>query len=130
MHLIVLHRSLILQHNFSLVVQQLLVDAVARPRRPIAIQVHLRLGQNVLIPLQRSLCLQQRRLIGPRIDLDQRVPLMNKLPLAVLHRSDHPARLRGDRIRIHWRHYTQRVQIHADVSLGSRCNRRHRSGAG
>ena len=121
--LIVLHRALVLQHDLLLVVQQLLVDSVARPRRAIAFQVHLRLRQNIGVALQRALGLHQLRLVGPRIDLDQRIALLDELAFAVVHRGDHSAGLRGNRCGINRRHRADRIQVHADVAFVGCCHR-------
>ena len=62
LHLVVLHRSLvvlygalILQDELFLVVQGLLGNGVACPRRAVAFQVHLCLGEHIFVSLQRPL---------------------------------------------------------------------------
>ena len=85
--LIVFDRSLVLQHNLFLVVQQLFLYPVSRPCCSVSIQVHLGLCQNIGVALQRSLGLQKLCLIWPRIDLDQRISFLNELPLAVTNRG-------------------------------------------
>src|SRR5208282_6653675 len=64
--LVILHRSLIvfygalvLQNQLFLVIQDLLCDRVARPRGTIAFKIHLRLCEDALVPLQRTLRLQE-----------------------------------------------------------------------
>ncbi len=68
--LIGLHCAFILQHQLFLVIQLLFGDGIARPRRLISRQVHLRLGKQVFISLECSLRFQQLRAIGPRIDVN------------------------------------------------------------
>ncbi len=57
--LIVFYCALILQHKLFLVVQQLLLDRVARPCGTVAFNIHLRLCEHVLVALERSLRLQK-----------------------------------------------------------------------
>ena len=83
LHLVVLHRALIvldralvLQHQLFLVVQDLLGDGVAPPGGAVALEVHLRLREHILVALQRPLRLQQRGAVGTRIDIDQRIALL------------------------------------------------------
>ena len=85
--LIVLYRALILQYDLLLIVQQLLVDAVSRPRGSVSIQIHLSLCKNVGVAFQCAFGLGQLCLVGSRIDVDQRAPFLNELPLAVMHRG-------------------------------------------
>ena len=79
--LVVFHRSLILQHQLFLVFQRLPRNGVFGPGILIALQVHLRFGQQVLVALQRALRLLQLRLVGPGIDIDQRIAFMDRSAL-------------------------------------------------
>jgi hypothetical protein len=76
--LVVLHRSLVLQHELFLVLERLPRDGILGPRILIALQVHLRFGEQVLIAIERALRLFELRLIGPGIDIDQRIALVNR----------------------------------------------------
>ena len=73
--LIVFYRALVLQHELFLVIQDLLCNGVARPRGAVAFKVHLRLGEHILVSLQRPLRLQERRAVRTRIDVNQRIAL-------------------------------------------------------
>ena len=79
--LIVLDGALVLQHQLFLIVDGLRCNGIFCQGIAVALQIHLRLGQYVLVALQRPLCLQQRRLIGARIDVDQRIALAYLLTL-------------------------------------------------
>ncbi len=79
--LVVFYRALVLQHKLFLVVQDLLRNGVARPRGAVAFKVHLRLGEHILVSLQRPLRLQKRRAVRTRIDVDQRIALLYPLTL-------------------------------------------------
>ena len=81
--LVVLYGALVLQHELFLVVQDLLCNGVARPRGAVAFQVHLRLGEQILVSLQRALRLQERRAVRTRIDVNQRIALLYQLTLLV-----------------------------------------------
>ncbi len=122
--LIVLHRALVLQQDLFLVVEQLFWDSIARPRRAIAVQIHLRLRQHICVVLQCALGLHQLRLIGSRIDVDQRLSLANRLPFAKVNRSQNAAGLRNDGSGIDRSHRADRFKVNADVSLGDGRNRR------
>jgi len=117
-----MHRALVLGHQLFLVVQRLLLNRIARPRRLVARQVHLRLRQYPLVPLQNPLRLGQRCRVRSRVDLDQRRALLHQLSLRVVNRRHNPVHLAADRRGIHRSHRPDGVHIHADVSL----QRRHR----
>ena len=73
--LVVFYRALVLQHELFLVIQDLLCNGVARPRGTVAFQVHLCLGEQILVSLQRPLRLQKRGAVRTRIDIHQRIAL-------------------------------------------------------
>ena len=73
--LVVFYRALVLQHELFLVIQDLLCNGVARPRGTVALEVHPRLGEQILVPFQRPLRLQKRRAVRARIDVDQGIAL-------------------------------------------------------
>ena len=53
--LVVFYCALVLQDKLFLVIKGLLGNGVARPRRTVAIEVHLCLGELIFISLQGSL---------------------------------------------------------------------------
>ncbi len=73
-----LHRALVLQHELFLVFERLARDGILRPGILIALQVHLRFGQQILVALERALRLLELCLVGPRIDIDQRIALVHE----------------------------------------------------
>ena len=87
---------------------------------PDSVQVHLRLRQHPLVPIQNSLRLKQSRLIRPRVDLNQRIALTHHLALGEMHLNHNPVDLAGDRRGIYGSHRADRVQIDADVPLPGR----------
>jgi hypothetical protein len=121
--LIVLNRSLILQHQFFLVVQQLLLDGIARPCGAVALKIHLSLGKHVFVSLQSALSLQEIRLVGARINVNQRIPLPHQLTLLEVHSNDQAIDLAGNRIGIDGSDRTDRIEVYADISFLSRRGR-------
>ena len=126
LHLIKLHRSLIvlycalvLQNKFFLIIQDLLCNGVACPGGTVPFQVHLRLGEHVLVSLEGSLCLQKSCAVRTGIDVDQRVALPNQLTLLVVHGDDEAVDLAGNRIGIDRGHRADFVKIDADVTFRS-----------
>ena len=122
--LIELHGTLIdfdgaffLQHQFFLIVQGLLRNCFARPRFAIAVQIHLCLGQQILIPLQRALGLQQIRLVRAGIDIDQRVAFADDLTFPVVHRGDNSVHLAGDRTGIDRRDGSDRIEVETNIAF-------------
>ena len=69
--------------------------------------------------LQRALSLHQLCLIGSRIDVNQRISLVDKLPFTVMHRSDDSVRLRDDRRCVDGRHGANGIEVNADRPLFS-----------
>ena len=125
---VVLHRPLVLQHQLFLVFQRLARDRILRPCLLIALQVHLRLGQQILIAFQGPLRLRQLRLVRPRIDIDQRIALLDHLALAIMHFRDDTRDLSGDRIRVHRGDRPDGWQIDAQAARFRGCgNHRNRS---
>ena len=90
--LVVFYCTLVLQHKLFLVIQDLLGDGVACPRGTVTFQVHLCLGEQILVSLQRPLRLQKRGAVRTRIDINQRIALTYPLTLRILHGNDagHP----------------------------------------
>jgi len=115
--LIVLDRPLVLLDNLFLIVQGLLGNGVSRPRGLVAGEVHLRLRQYPLVPLQNPLGLQQRGSERARIDLDQRVALAHHLALREMHRGHDSIDLAGDRGGVDRGDGPYGVQIDADIPL-------------
>ncbi len=64
-----------------LIIQNLLCDGVARPGGVVTVKIHLRLSEHILILLKCALGLQERGLIGTRVDVNQRVALTHTLTL-------------------------------------------------
>ena len=58
--------------------------------------MELRLGEKVLVALERALSLQERGLIRARVDVDERVAFMNELALLVMNSGDETVHLAGD----------------------------------
>ena len=79
----------------------MLCDGVARPRVTVAFQVHLRLGEQILVSLQRPLRLQERCAVRTRIDINQRIALVYPLTLFIMHGDDQAIHLAGNRIGIY-----------------------------
>ena len=60
-----------------------LAMALRAQRGAVALEIHLRLGEHVFVSLQRALRLQQRRPVGARIDINQRIAFVDALALLV-----------------------------------------------
>jgi len=120
--LVILYRALILQDNFFLIVQELLLDGIAGPRGAVAFHIHLRLCEYVLIALQRALRLQEIRLILARIDVDQRIALADHLPFFKVHGYNQAVNLAGNGVGIDRGYGSDFVKVNADVALGG-CDR-------
>ncbi len=120
---IILDGTLGLLDEFFLVRDGLLGDGIAGQGRPIAREVKLRLRQDALIVLQCALSLHQRRTIGSRVNVNQRITLFDALILLVIHRHDHAVDLAGDGAGVHRRHRADGLQVDADIALDRRGGR-------
>ena len=114
--LVVLHRALILEHHLFLVLQRLARNGILGPRILIALQIHLRFGQQILVAIERALRLDELRLVGPRIDIDQRIAFAHILAFAVMDGRNHARDLRGDGVGVSRRDGADGVEIDADAS--------------
>src|SRR5580700_1485619 len=115
--LVVFYRALILQDELFLVVERLLGNAVPRPCVAVTLKIHLRLGKDIGIAFECALGLQELRLEGAGIDIDQWLPLANQLAFLVMdfvHQAGHFA---GDGVGIDRRDGTDRIQVDPDISL-------------
>ena len=121
--LIVFHGAFILQHQFFLIIQDLLGNGIARPCGLIALKVHLGLCQQVLVPFERSLRLQKRCHVLTIIDVRQPISLLDELTLLVVHRKDHPGHLAKNGRGIDRSDRSDRVQIDSDVPFFGRGSR-------
>ena len=122
--LIVLYSALILEHDLFLIVEQLLVDGILRPCIAIAVHIHLGLGKNVGISLQRALGFEQLRLVGAGIDVDQRIAFLDELPFCVMYRGEDAAGLRGDVGGVDRGDGPDGIEIYADAAfrgIGNGC---------
>ncbi len=72
--------------------------------------------QHSLIVLQGSFGLRQRRLIGARIDVDQRIALAHHLAFAVVDGHDLPGDLAVDGDGVGRRHRPKRIHVDVDVA--------------
>ena len=113
---IVLHCALILEDDLLLVLEGLARNGVLCPRLLVAFEVHLRLGEQILIPLEDSLRLRQLGLVRPRIDVDERIALLDVLAFSIVHSSDHARDLSGDGIRVDRRYGSNRVKVDSNAA--------------
>ena len=126
---VVLHRALVLEHDLFLVFERLSRDRILSPGVLIARLVHLRLGKQALVAIERPLRLLELRLIGPVVDIDERVAFVYELAFTIVNRSDHTSDLCRDVVCISRRHRADGVEIDADAAFGgSRQGDRYRSG--
>ena len=65
---------------------------------------------------QSSFRLRQHGLVGPRIDIDQRIALVHHLAFVIVNRHHLAGDLAVDRDRIDRRHRAQGVDINIDVA--------------
>ena len=122
--LVVLHCSLIdfygalvLEHHFLLIIQSLLRYSPSIPRFAVALQVHFRLRQEILVPLKRALRLHQRGLIRTSVNLNQWIALANDLPLFVVHLGDNSVHLARNRSSVNWRDRADTVEIKSNIAF-------------
>ena len=78
--LIILHRALILQDDLLLIFERLARNGILGPRILIALEIHLRFSKQILIAIESALRLEELRLIGPRIDIDERIAFVTYWP--------------------------------------------------
>ncbi len=79
--LILFHRAFILLHDEDLILGLLARDRILLRQRLIALQIHLRLGEQALIVRELAFVLGFQDLVGPRIDLRQKVALLDQSAL-------------------------------------------------
>ena len=91
-------------------------DAVAGPGVLVAIQVHFRFGQQILVVLERSLGLLELRGVGPVIEIDERVAFAHDLSFAVMDSSDYSGDLGGEGVGVDRRDCTYSIQVNGDTS--------------
>ena len=115
--LIVPYSALILRDDLLLIVQLLFGNRIPGEGLLIALQIDARFVQNRLIVRQLSLDLCQCRLIGPRINLQKGIALMNDLPLLIVHAVDLPHHAAGYGHGINRRHGAERIDVNADIAL-------------
>ena len=118
--LVVLHGAAVLEHQLLLVIQDLLGDGAAFPGGRIAVQVHARLGEHILVPLEHPLGLQELRAVRTRIDVDERIALPHQLAFHIVHGHDRPGHLAGDQGGVDRGDRPDGVEIDAEVTLGGR----------
>ncbi len=95
----------------------------------VALQVHLRLRQHVLVAIEGPLRLQKRRAVRAGIDIHQRIALLHPLPFREMDGHHQPIHLAGDRRGVDRRHRADGIEVLANVSL-FRCRRGNRDGRG
>ena len=131
--LVILDGSFVLEDSLFLVVDLLFGDGVLRKCGLIPAQVDLSFIQQGLIVSQLSFDLSQLSLIGPRIDIQQRIALMNQLAFTIVDVNDLSLHAAGDGVGVDGSDGAEGVDIYADVSFAhSRCGNGHstRSGIG
>ena len=111
-----LDRALGLNYRLLLVVELLFGDGVSGIGCLVPLQIDPRLRQHSLIAFQSSFRLRQQRLIGARIDVDQRVALAHHLAFAVMDRHDPACNLAVDRDCVGRRHCAQGGYINIAVA--------------
>ena len=115
--LVVLYGAFVLHNQLLLIVQNLLGDGVAGPRVLVARQIHLRFGEQILVAFERPLRLQKLSAVGTRIDVDQRIALVDALALRVVHGIDQAVDLAGNRIGVDRGDGADGVEVDADTTL-------------
>ena len=105
----------VLEDELLLVVELLLGDGVPRPRGAVPLEVHLGLGEDVLVALERPLRLQERRLGTAAGRCRRAGPRLDALPLLVVHGDDEAAHLARDRGRVDGRDRADRLEVDVDV---------------
>src|ERR1035437_3640208 len=123
--LVVLYCALVLQHKLFFVIHDLLCNRVASQCGAIAFQVHLCLGEQIFVSLQRPLRLQKRCAVGARVDVNQWIALAHQLTFLKVHSDDQAIHLAGDRSGIDGSDRADCVEVNADVTLlsGRGCDR-------
>src|SRR5208282_2358776 len=122
LRLIELHRALVLLHDVDLILVLLAGYRILFGQFLVAREIDLRLGEQALIARQLALVLGLQKLVGSRVDLRQKVVLLDHLPFgeADLHELTVDLRLHGDgRDR---RHGSEGIHYDADIALADRCS--------
>ena len=132
LRLIELHRALVLLHDVDLILVLLAGDRILLGQFLVAREIDLRLREHALIARQLALVLGLQKLVGPRIDLRQKVAFLDHLPFGEgdLRELTVDLRLHGDgRDR---RDGAERVDDDADIAGadGGRADRLRRACAG
>ena len=83
---VVLHHAFVLVDHLLLVLHRLLRNGIPRQRGLVTLQVDRRFFQQCFVARQLAFRLSQRRLVRPRIDIDQRIAFLHRLTFAVMHR--------------------------------------------
>ncbi len=96
--LILFHRAFVLLHDEDLIFGLLPCDRVLRGERLVALEIQLRLGKQPLIVRQLAFVLLFQDLVGPLIDLRQKIALLDHLPFGEcdLRQITVDLRLHGD----------------------------------
>src|ERR1700685_299618 len=115
--LIVFYRAFVLQYDFFLIIERLLGNAISRPRVAVTLKIHSCLFKNIRVALECALRLQELRLIGSRIDIDQGLAFADELAFLVVDLRDHSRNLAGNRVGIDRSDGPDGFQIHSDVSF-------------
>ena len=80
LRLIEFHRALVLLHDVDLILVLLARDRILLGEFLIAREVDLRLREQALIARELALVLGLLKLIGPRVDLGEKIALLDHLP--------------------------------------------------
>jgi hypothetical protein len=106
-----------LVYNFFLILKLLLRDGIAVPGLLITTQIHFGLRQQAGIAFKRALGRLDLRCKLARIDVDQRITLMNHLAFSIMHLRDDTGDLVIDGSCIYRSHRADRILIDTDIAL-------------
>ncbi len=108
--------ALVLHHHVLLVFILLPGDGIPIDGRFVAIQIHDRFGEQAFIVLERSFRLGKGGFIRARVDVDERITLLDDLAFLIVHRHHLPGNLAVKGDGVEGRYGAESIHIDVDVA--------------
>ena len=118
--LVLFHRAFVLLHDEDLIFGLLPRDRILRRERLVALEIQLRLRQQALVVRELAFILLFQDLIGPRIDLRQKIALLHHLAFGEGDVGEIAVDLRLHCDGRKRRHRAERIDDDADIAGGNR----------
>jgi hypothetical protein len=115
--LVIFNRAFILQNNLFLIVEGLLWNRVAAPGISVTDEIHLRLRENILVPFQISLRLQQGGAVRAGVYFHQGVALVDELAFRIVHCGNYSVHLTSDARSMEGSNSPNGVEVNANITL-------------